>query len=105
MTFEATIAKSVELDRALARPLGEVRMPEIGGKKLSDDIGGMLADVRKTIDEAKIGLAGAVTELTEEVNGLKHVETAIRGEAKAVRDMKASILGNATGGENEEPKA
>lgn len=76
-------------------------MPEIGGKKMVGEIGGMLADVRKLIDDAKLGIAGAVTELVDEVKDLKNIETAIRGEAKAVRDMKTSILGNAVGGENE----
>lgn len=74
-------------------------MPELGGKKLAGDIGGMLADVRRSIESAKAGLAGAVTEMIEEVEGLKHVEAAVREETKAIRDMKTSILGNAVGGE------
>lgn len=76
-------------------------MSEIGGRKMVGEIGGMLADVQRIIADAKIGIAGALTELTDEVKELKNIETAIRGEAKAVRDMKTSILGNATGGENQ----
>lgn len=75
-------------------------MPEIGGTKLAGEIGDMLAGVRRTIEAAKIGIAGALTELTDEVGQLKNVEVVIRSEAKAVRDLKTSLLGNATGGEN-----
>lgn len=101
MTFEETIAKSEELDRALRRPL-EVSMPEIsGGNQLIGDLGTLFADLRKTVEEAKLGIAGAASELVEEVKGLKSIETAIRGETKSVRDFKTQILGNATGGENQ----
>ena len=101
MTFEETIAKSVALDRALSRPLEE-RMPEIsGGNQLIGDLGTLFADLRKTVEEAKLGIAGAASELVEEVKGLKSIETAIRGETKVVRDFKTKALGNATGGENQ----
>ena len=101
MTLDETIAKSVELDRALSRPL-EVSMPEIGGSgKLIGDLGTLFADLRKTVDDAKIGIAGAASELVEEVKGLKNIETAIRTETKSVRDFKTQVLGNATGGENQ----
>lgn len=101
MTFEETIAKSEELDRALRRPL-EVSMPEIsGGNQLVGDLGTLFEELRKTVADAKMGIAGAASELVEEVKGLKSVETAIRGETKSVRDFKTQILGNATGGENQ----
>lgn len=77
-------------------------MPEIsGGNKLVGDLGALFADLRKTVEEAKIGIAGAASELVEEVKGLKNVETALRGETQSVRQFKAQILGNATGGENQ----
>lgn len=101
MTFEETIAKSEELDRALRRPL-EVSMPEIsGGNQLIGDLGTLFADLRKTVEEAKIGIAGAASELVDEVKGLKNIETALRGETQSVRDFKTKVLGNATGGENQ----
>lgn len=101
MTFAETIAKSEALDRALSRPLEE-RMPEIsGGNQLIGDLGTLFADLRKTVDEAKLGIAGAASELVDEVKGLKTIETAIRGETKSVREFKTKILGNATGGENQ----
>jgi hypothetical protein len=104
VTFDETIDRSRALDRALSRPLEE-RMPEIsGGHKLIGDLGDLFADLRKTVEEAKLGIVGAASELVEEVKELKHVETAIRGETKSVRDFKTKVLGNATGGENiEEP--
>lgn len=99
MSLDETMAASRRLDRVLSGERTD-KMPEIGGSRMVGEIGGMLADVRKTIDAAKLGIAGALTELTDEVGQLKNVEAAIRSEAKAVRDMKTSILGNATGGEN-----
>jgi vacuolar-type H+-ATPase subunit C/Vma6 len=75
-------------------------MAEIGGKRMVGEIGALLDDVRKSIADAKLGITGAVTELVEEVKDLKNIETAIRGETAAVRDLKTSVLGNGTGGEN-----
>lgn len=69
-------------------------MPEAGGKKLAGEFGGMLADVRKMIDEAKIGIAGAITELVTEVKAGKQVERAIRDEAATVRKAFGEMLGN-----------
>jgi hypothetical protein len=93
------MAKSRELDRALARAKDDL-MPEIGGKRMAGEIGGMLRNVRAMIDEAKLGITGAVTELMTEVSELKHVEMAIREETASVREMKTSILGNAVAGES-----
>jgi hypothetical protein len=102
VTFDETIAKSEALDRALSRPLEE-RMPEIsGGKGLVGDLGTLFADLRKTVNEAKLGIAGAAAELVEEVKGLQHIQSAIRSETKSVRDFKTQVLGNATGGEDAE---
>lgn len=70
-------------------------MPEIGGKRLAGELGGMLADVRKMVDEAKLGLAGAVTELVTEIKSGKEVERAIRAEAAEVRKAFGEVLGNA----------
>lgn len=79
-------------------------MPDqLGGKKLVGELGGILASVRKTVEDARIGIAGAASELMEEVRDLKTVETAIRSETQAVRAFKTEVLGNAIGGENQEP--
>lgn len=100
MTFEDTISKSQQLDRALARPLGEGAMAqEIGGKRLVGDLGGIFGQMRKAVEEARLGVAGAASELMTEVQGLKNVEKAIRSETATVREFTASVLGNAVGGE------
>lgn len=70
-------------------------MPEVGGKKLATEFGGMLAGVRKMVDEAKLGIAAAVTELVTEVKSGKQVETALRAEAAEVRKAFGEVLGNA----------
>lgn len=102
MTFEETIAKSEELDRALAASVKEISMADIGGsRQLGSELGGLFADVRKVVAEAKTGIAAAAAELMTEVRGLKQVETAIRAETQSVREMKTSLLGNAIEGENE----
>jgi hypothetical protein len=100
VTFDETIAKSVELDRHLAQA-AEKTMAEIGGSsKLIGDLGGLFGDIRKAVEDAKAGIAGAASELMVEVKDLKHVETAIRTETESVRQFKTKLLGNATGGEN-----
>jgi hypothetical protein len=76
-------------------------MPEIGGKKMVGELGLMLGDIRKVLDEAKTGIAAAASELMTEVKELKHVETAIRSETTSVREFKTQLLGNATKGENQ----
>jgi len=87
------------LDRFLSGAIDELKtkgtMPEVGGKKLAGDFGSMLSDVRKMIDEAKLGLAGAVTELTTEIKTSKLVEKALREETAAVRKAFGEMLGNA----------
>lgn len=101
MTFAGTIAKSQELDRALARPLGNGSMvQEIGGKKLVGELGTLFESIKTTVAAAKLGIAAAGAELVTEVEGLKAVETAIRSETASVRAFKTNLLGNATGGEN-----
>lgn len=99
MSVDETLAASRRLDRLLAGERTD-KMPGIGGSKIVGEIGGLVADVQKILAEAKLGIAGALAEFTTEVSDLRNVEVAIRAEAKAVRDLKTSILGNATGGEN-----
>ena len=104
MTLDETLAKSVELDRALSRPL-EFSMPEIGGTtKFTGELGSMFDGIRKAMDDAKMGIAGAASELVEEVKGLNVIETALRKETDGVRQFKVKLLGNAAGGENTEMK-
>lgn len=100
MTFDETIAKSAELDAALARSV-EMTMAELGATKLMGELGSMFDDVRKTMEQAKLGIAAAASELMTEVKDLKVVETAIRAETASVREFKTKLLGNAIAGENE----
>jgi hypothetical protein len=102
VTFAETLAKSQELDRILAAPLKDGRMPqEIGGKKLAGELGAMFAQIKQVVDDAKLGVAGAASELMEEVRGIKAIEQAVRAETAAVRQFKAQMLGdNALAGEN-----
>ena len=104
MNFEETIAKSAELDRHL-KDAAEKTMAEIGGTtKLMGELGGIFAGIRKAMDEAKLGIAGAASELMTEVKDLKVVEVAIRKETDSVRQFKVELLGNAAGGENVDMK-
>jgi hypothetical protein len=103
VNFDETIRKSYELDKVLASPLQNgAKMAEIGGKKLVGELGGIFDQIRKVVEEAKLGVAAAASELMVEAQGVKAIETAIRSETKAVRDFKAQVLGNALGGENQE---
>lgn len=103
MTFEETIAKSVELDRHLAESV-EKTMAGFGTDKLVGELGGLFQNIQKTLDEAKTGISAAASELMLEVKGLNVVETAIRKETESVRKFKVGLLGNAAGGENTDMK-
>ena len=102
MTLGDTIAKSRALDELLARPLGE-KMADDGNLKLTGEVSGLLggslkgvlADVRKAVDEVRLEIAGAASELVEEVKTGKQIARALRSEAANVRAEYATILGNA----------
>lgn len=103
MSLDETLAKSAALDRLLASPLKDGTMPEIGGGgKMIGEIEGLFDDIRRAVEEAKLGIAGAGAELMTEVRGMKAIETKIRAETKSVTDFKTRLLGNATAGENQE---
>ena len=90
-----TIADTLAASRLLDSVLKEaIEMPEIGGKRLSGEFGSMIAGVHKLMDETKLEIAAAVTELTEEVRGGKQVAAAIRQEAAHVRNAFGGVLGN-----------
>lgn len=69
-------------------------MPEVGGKRLAADFSAMLADLRKGIETAKAGIAGAIAELTSELESGKEIEKAIRAETAEVRKAFGEVLGN-----------
>lgn len=69
-------------------------MPEIGGKKLAGELGAMLQDVRRLVDEVRLDVAGAATELASEIRGGKDVAKALRAEAAEVRKAFSEVLGN-----------
>jgi hypothetical protein len=70
-------------------------MPEIGGTKLANTFGSMMADVRKEIDAATATVADAVRELKTEITaGAQSAAKAIRSEAATVRSGYAELLGN-----------
>lgn len=100
MSVEATIAKSRELNELLAKPLGEP-MPDETNRLTGDISGalggslrGILADVRRAVDETRLEIAGAAAELVEEVKTGKQVARALRQEAANVRAEYATVLGN-----------
>lgn len=78
-------------------------MPEVGGKRLAGEFAGMLSDVRKAVDEIKLEVAGAVTELMTEIQAGKSVAKAIRAEADEVRQAFGTVLGNAPPAEESPP--
>jgi hypothetical protein len=94
VTIDETLAASRRLDDVLKEA---IEMPEIGGKKLSGEFGEMLAGVRRMIDETKLDIAAAVSELTTEVRGGKQVAKALREEAAHVRSAFGAVLGNDPG--------
>ena len=88
------------LDGFLARTIVELKggtMPELGGKRLAGElVSGIRASVGKAMDESKLQIAGAVTELVIEIrDGTKQVVKAVQAEAMAVRGEFSDIIGNA----------
>ena len=69
-------------------------MPELGGKTLAGNVKAMLGDLRKKIDDAKINVASAVTELQSEIASADAVARQLRDEADAVREAFGEVLGN-----------
>ncbi len=101
MTIEPTLAKSRALDELLGRPLGENMADEnlkltceVSGV-LGGSLSGILSDVRKAVDDVRLDIAGAASELVEEVRAGKQIARALRTEAANVRAEYATILGNA----------
>jgi hypothetical protein len=108
VTLADTMQKSRELDELLARPWGN-EMADESNLKLSGEVSGILggslkgvlADVRKAVDEVRLEIAGAASELVEEVKTGKQIARALRTEAANVRTEYATILGNAPPAEGE----
>lgn len=69
-------------------------MPEIGGKSLAGDLRSALAGLRKVVDETKLEVAGAVSDVTVEVKNMKEVAKRLRAEANEMRQASAEMLGN-----------
>lgn len=77
------------------RILTKALMPEIGGKKLAETFTGSFGDVRKMLEEARLSMAGAVTELMVETRRVGESEKIVRGETAALKKMNDDVLGNA----------
>lgn len=69
-------------------------MPEVGGKTLAHSLRTSLAGVRRVLDEAKLEVAGAVTEVTTEAKNMKEAAKRLRSEAADMRSASREILGN-----------
>lgn len=74
-------------------------MPEIGGKKLAGEFTASFGGVRKALEEARISIAGAVTELLAETRRIGETEKVVRGETAALKRMNDDVLGNASAAE------
>jgi hypothetical protein len=96
ITLRETLEKSAELDRFLVRSIRMtgVPMPELGGKTLADQVRVGLAGLRQQLNELKLDAAGALTELTAEIQNGKEGVKRIRAETAAVKAAFAEILGN-----------
>jgi len=71
-----------------------VKMPELGGKSLADQVRIGLVGLRQQLDELKIDTAGALTELSAEIANGKEGVKRIREETAAVKSAFGEILGN-----------
>lgn len=69
-------------------------MPEIGATKLGGAIGQLIADARRQMEETRLEVAGAVTELMAEVAGYSDLAKDIRAERDQVRKDVNELRGN-----------
>lgn len=87
-----------KLDAHLAATINQLkgvkRVPEIGGKALAEEVRIGLGTLKQQLAELRLDAAGALTELSSEIqNGQAGVKR-IREETAAVKAAFAEILGN-----------
>ena len=91
----SALAASRKLDTLLASTIREGRiMPEVGATKLSGSIADIMAGVRAKMDEARLEVTAAASELVAEVSGYSDVAKALRKERDQVRADVDALLGN-----------
>ena len=97
MTFEETIAKSVELDRFLSGKEGP--MPEVGGKSLTGGLRSMMEGVRKTAADVQAQLAAELQGMSEDIraNGALAIKK-VRDERAETNAAFSDLLGNEMAG-------
>lgn len=94
MTFDETIAKSVELDRVLEKAVENLKMPITDGEPLLS-MKDLLADIRAAKNEFRTGIQKELAGMAADVraNGALAIDK-VRVERKAVRDEFTELLGN-----------
>lgn len=94
MTFDETIAKSVELDRVLEKAVENLKMPITDGEPLLS-ISDLVADIKAAKNEMRNGINVQLKGMAADIraNGQIAVRK-IAEERKAVRDEMTGLLGN-----------
>jgi hypothetical protein len=69
-------------------------MPEVGGKKLADDLKVKLPDLRKLAGDLRLRAAAAVTAFTVEAKNVEKAIGSIEAETSEMQKIANEILGN-----------
>jgi uncharacterized protein (DUF3084 family) len=94
VTFADTIAKSLKLERALARPLGTPTMPITDGEPLLS-MKDLVADIRAAKNEFRTALQAELSGMAADIRANAAAAVGkVRQERKAVRDEFTELLGN-----------
>jgi hypothetical protein len=69
-------------------------MPEVGGKKLADDLKIKLPDLRKLAGDLRLRAAAAVTAFATEAKNVERAIGSIESETAEMQKIANEILGN-----------
>lgn len=94
MTFEETISKSQQLDRALAQTIKDIGMPITDGEPLLS-MSDLIADIRKAKNEFRTNIQTELAGMASDIraNGAVAVGK-VREERRTIRDEFTGLLGN-----------
>jgi hypothetical protein len=94
VTFEETIARSIDLDRHLKKSVENLKMPITDGEPILS-LSDLIADIKAAKNALRVGIHRELAGMAADIraNGAVAVQK-VRDERRAVRDELTGLLGN-----------